>query len=345
MKILSEESDKAKRLELIDTLRTITLGKIFVECERARLTQILARIKEREDGDPKEAARLMFELQVETFGSMEQSEKLDFLLDQMRLGLLTNELSKTQITARKISPKHLEPEEYQGRKLEYHEMMVRLALNDKDYLQVAKYYQHIYDTPVIQKDEAKCLDILKNVVMFAVLAPFDNEQSDLVHRLRQDERLDKIALYKNLLVCFLTKELMRWPIIQDAYYPTLALSLAFSKDTPEGAARWVVFRDRVCEHNIRIIASYYRRISLQRMTILLDSDVKSTEESLAKLVVNKTIYAKLDRPAGIVRFLPRQDPSAVLNEWSGRVSHLLNLVVRVNHLIAKEEMLHALATK
>ena len=41
--------DMPKKLELIDTLLKITDGKIFVECERARLTRMLADIKERND--------------------------------------------------------------------------------------------------------------------------------------------------------------------------------------------------------------------------------------------------------------------------------------------------------
>lgn len=68
--------DKETKLKLIDTLRTVTEGKIYVEVERARLTQILAGIKET-DGDVAGAANIMEELQVETYGSMEKREKVD----------------------------------------------------------------------------------------------------------------------------------------------------------------------------------------------------------------------------------------------------------------------------
>lgn len=55
--------DKESKLKLIDTLRTVTAGKIYVEVERARLTQILANIREA-DGDVTGAANIMEELQV-----------------------------------------------------------------------------------------------------------------------------------------------------------------------------------------------------------------------------------------------------------------------------------------
>jgi hypothetical protein len=50
-------------------------GKIYVENERARLTHRLAKMKE-EEGDLQEAARILQELQVETYGSMERKEKV-----------------------------------------------------------------------------------------------------------------------------------------------------------------------------------------------------------------------------------------------------------------------------
>lgn len=69
--------DKETKLKLIDTLRSVTEGKIYVEIERARLTKILADIKEA-DGDVTGAAAVMEELQVETYGSMDKREKVKF---------------------------------------------------------------------------------------------------------------------------------------------------------------------------------------------------------------------------------------------------------------------------
>ena len=46
-----------------------------MENERARLTHRLAVMKE-EEGDLQEAAKILQELQVETYGSMERKEKV-----------------------------------------------------------------------------------------------------------------------------------------------------------------------------------------------------------------------------------------------------------------------------
>jgi 26S proteasome regulatory subunit N5 len=49
--------------------------QIYVEVERARLTHKLAKMKE-EEGNIIEAANIIQELQVETYGSMEKREKV-----------------------------------------------------------------------------------------------------------------------------------------------------------------------------------------------------------------------------------------------------------------------------
>ena len=43
--------------------------------------------------------------QVETFGSMEKEEKVQFILEQMRLGLARKDFIRTQIISKKISIK------------------------------------------------------------------------------------------------------------------------------------------------------------------------------------------------------------------------------------------------
>ena len=103
--------DMEQKLKLIDTLRTVTAGKIYVEIERARLTKILAAIKESQ-GNIDEAATILQELQVETYGSMDKREKIEFLLEQMRICSLKGDFIRTQIISRKISIRAFESESF-----------------------------------------------------------------------------------------------------------------------------------------------------------------------------------------------------------------------------------------
>jgi 26S proteasome regulatory subunit N5 len=78
--------------------------QIYVEVERARLTRMLSKIRE-DEGNINEAADILQELQVETFGSMDKREKTDFILEQMRLTLVKKDYTRTQIISRKINTK------------------------------------------------------------------------------------------------------------------------------------------------------------------------------------------------------------------------------------------------
>ncbi|KAI9143373.1 PCI domain-containing protein [Paraphysoderma sedebokerense] len=337
MTYVEKLTERKQKLELIETLRTVTEGKIYVEVERARLTRILSQMKEAE-GNMVEAADILQELQVETFGSMEKREKTDFILEQMRLCLAKKDYTRTQIISRKINTKYFDDVEVSDLKLRYYELMIQHALHSNQYLNICKYYRHVFDTKSIQDEEAKWKEILCFVVTFIVMSPYDNEQSDLIHRIYQDEKLGKVPVYKDLIKLFITPELMRWPKIEEIYGVTLKKTYAFDTKTEGGVTRWNDFHKRVIEHNIRVIAKYYTRITTKRLTQLLDLPEKDAEDFLSRLVVSKTIYAKIDRPSGIITFRAAQNPEELLNNWSRNIKDLLGLIEKTGHLITKEEM-------
>ena len=52
------------------------------------------------------------------------------------------------------------------------------------------------------------------------------------------------------------------------------------------------------EHNIRVIAKYYTRITLKRMAELLALSENETEDFLSSMVVKGAVEAKTDRLEG-----------------------------------------------
>lgn len=88
------------------------LAQIYLEVPRARVTRILSQLKE-QSGDINAASELMQELQVETFGSMERREKVDFILEQMRLLKEQEDFEKMAIVAKRINLKWLADEEHE----------------------------------------------------------------------------------------------------------------------------------------------------------------------------------------------------------------------------------------
>lgn len=75
-----------------------------------------------------------------------------------------------------------------------------------------------------------------------------------------------------------------------------------------------------------MVAKYYTRITVPRLTGLLDLTVPQTEEVLARLVVSGTIWARIDRPAGVINFRAKRTAEDVMNDWSSDMQKLLGLV-------------------
>lgn len=74
---------------------------------------------------------------------------------------------------------------------------------------------------------------------------------------------------------------------------------------------------------------------MTRLTELLDLPPHTTEKTLCKLVTDKTVYARIDRPAGIVSFKQKKSINESLNVWSGDIGKMLILVEKTSHLVAK----------
>jgi 26S proteasome regulatory subunit N5 len=63
---------------------------------------------------------------------------------------------------------------------------------------------------------------------------------------------------------------MRWSKVEEIYGATLKSSPVFSHSTEQGKKHYEDLHKRVIEHNIRVISKYYRRISIKKLTTLLD---------------------------------------------------------------------------
>jgi len=81
---LPTRSDKYKMLE---ALREASEGKMFLEREYSQATKTLCEYLE-QDGKAEEGTKIIQEIQIETYGSLEVAEKVEFILYQMKLVLM-----------------------------------------------------------------------------------------------------------------------------------------------------------------------------------------------------------------------------------------------------------------
>jgi len=165
--------------------------------------------------------------------------------------------------------------------------------------------------------------------------------------------LQELPMYKDLLKWFITQELVRWPKLNELYheelsqqhtalFPPLSTPLTLTPSQPVSSeySIWLELQKRVVEHNIRVVAKYYARITSKRLAELLDLHEDDSERFISDLVGNGTIFAKIDRPNHIIVFQKQKQPNEVLNEWSQNISNLLDTLEKTTHLIHRELMVH-----
>nr|XP_032523342.1 26S proteasome non-ATPase regulatory subunit 12 [Danaus plexippus plexippus] len=331
---VNKTPDKETKIKLIETLRTITEGKIYVEVERARLTHILAKMRE-EENNIAEAAKIIQELQVETYGSMDKREKVELILEQMRLCLAIKDYIRTQIISKKINTKFFEEDDTQELKEKFYRLMIAVDQQNGQYLSVCRHFRAL--------GQAGGADALIGSVVFLILAPYDNifiNLSAIFNKFKYLLFTQSYIFSRQLLGLFITPEIIRWNTLCSTYEKMLRTTPFFQSNDEKGQERWNDLKNRVVEHNIRIMSMYYTRITIQRMSELLGLSVTETEDALSQLVVSAVVKAKIDRPAGVVHFRLNMDASDRLNEWSRNLNTLMQLVNKTTHLINKEECVH-----
>jgi 26S proteasome regulatory subunit N5 len=75
---------------MLETLREAAHGKMFLEKEYASCTTQVVKMFE-DDNKIDEAANIIQEIQIETYGTLDAKEKVEFILYQMKLVLMRND--------------------------------------------------------------------------------------------------------------------------------------------------------------------------------------------------------------------------------------------------------------
>lgn len=158
---------------------------------------------------------------------MDKREKVELILEQMRLCLAKQDYIRTQIISKKINTKFFEDETTQDLKLKYYKLMMELDEHEGSYLAICKHHRAVLNTPSVQEDPEQRQSAARAVVLYLVLAPHDNEQADLTHRVLADKVLDEIPLYRQLLKLFTTAELIKWSGLCELYEKELKSTPVF----------------------------------------------------------------------------------------------------------------------
>jgi len=345
MKYLDVTPSEDVKVGLIKTLKDICEGKIYVEAETALLHFTLSKIYEAR-GDIDNACNVVQDVHVETYGSLDKMQKATYILEQIRLNLLRRDFVRTLISSRKMNLKTLEEEDFIEVKIKYYTMMVEYYMDKREVWDICQSYYKIASAKLKLDDKEGCGQSLESSIIFLIMAKFNNEQSDMMHRLKKQltvefKTITLPPVYSDILRLFTTHEIIPTPFNSQSIienHSSLAKYSSHKPDTKDVLVK--MFHDRVVQHNLRVICRYYQRIRMSRLSELLALPVEVVEAHLAEVASGYDIFLKIDRPAGIVSFVERKKPEEVLSEWSSDIGKMMQLMESTCHLINREMMVH-----
>ena len=227
-------------------------------------------------------------------------------------------------------------------KLRYYELMVEYYSHSDEYLEQCRCYQNILECAEVKNDPARWAPTLKKVVWLVCLSKHEPMQQSILHTVKANLKLSDLPAHQALVKQFCTKEIIHWTTLQEQY------SREFQDETElfggdAGVKRVNDLKLRVIEHNMLVIAAYYSRMSLSRLSELLCLTPEETEKHLSACVVDKSVAAKIDRPAGLVDFTASKSSHWLLNKWANNVDSLLTCLDKASHLIQKESQTYKVA--
>lgn len=332
---LLADGPENQKIIIIETLRTICRGKLLLEIEYARLTKMFSKYKEQKT-DYSEAANILNELQAETLVQMDKRERTDLILEQIRLNLLTKNLVKAQIGVKKINPNIFAKDSENELKFRFYGLRIQMDHNT-DFLETSRHYQAIFNTNAIRLS-SKRKKFLVYSILYCVLHPYGAEQYNMMEYLWRNEYLHEIPTAKHILQLMLSKELINWSKFSTLYKTELEKWFNVNQHQC-----WRQLIYRIIEHNIRIVSMHYTRIFMDRLTELLEIPFEKCEEILSRMICEKSIIAKIDRPSKIVQFLTggggggnNLTANEKLNNWMDNIDNIMKKVQYTTHLINQE---------
>lgn len=84
--------------------------------------------------------------------------------------------------------------------------------------------------------------------LYCILAPYDNEQQDMMMKLDKNKLVDETPMYKELLRLFMSKELIDFEATNQIYGQELLGFEMFDQKTSHGKKCWVEMKNRIIEH-------------------------------------------------------------------------------------------------
>ena len=353
--ILPNLKNEKDSRDLLQTLIKVTEGKIFVEYEYSQAIRKMTELYMM-NNQLDEAAKLIQDVQIEAFGSLENSYKVDYILFQMQVLLEKGDYIRTLIVSNKIKRNHLDDDGFELLKIRFFHLMIEYFMHEKKYIDVSKSYKTLYD--FVKSINDKLIDIEKNnkeikpkiienylkinkendlkklfenYVLFLSICPPELETKNMLNELiiKYKKELDKD---ENILY-IVEKRLSDDIILIDNNLFNKYKDYEIFKKNPDLIK---LFRKHWIQHDLSLFEKFFAKIHIKRINDMTLVPVDEIEKEIADMVVNNYIYAKINRIEKIVNFRKKTDYHDVLDNFNYDMDNMLKKIEETCHLINKE---------
>ena len=347
--------------DLLNTIIKVTVGKIFVEFEYSqaikKMTEIHLKNKQID-----EAAKLIQDVQIEAFGSLENDYKIDYILFQMEVLIEKGDFIRTLIVSNKIKKNHLDDEGIELLKIRFYKLMILYYIHEKKYIEVAKCYKTLYDfiksindsleevekknkelkpkvleNYIQAKKDNNLQKLFENYVLFLSICPPELEERNMLNELliKYKKELDK---NKNILF-IVEKRLSDEIILIDNSLFNKFKDFDIFKENPELIK---LFRKYWIQHDLSLFEKFFAKIHIKRISDMTLVPIDEIETEIADMVVNNYLYARINRIEQIVNFRKSTDHHDVLDSFNYDMDNMLKKIEETCHLINKEYLKHGI---
>jgi 26S proteasome regulatory subunit N5 len=341
--------------DLLQTIIKVTEGKIFVEYEYSQAIRRMTEIHLM-NNQIDEAAKLIQDVQIEAFGSLDNSYKVDYILFQMQVLLEKGDFIRTLIVSNKIKRNHLDDEGFELLKIRFFKLMIQYFFHEKKYIEVSKCYKILYD--FVKLIDEKLIDVEKknkeikpeildnyikvkkendlqklfeNWVLFLSICPPELETKNMLNELilKYKKQLD---FDKNIL--YIVEERLSDDII--LIDNTLFNKFKDFEIFKQNQDLIKLFRKYWIQHDLSLFEKFFAKIHIERICEMTLVPMEEIEDELADMVVNNYIFAKINRIEKLVNFRKKKDYHDELDNFNYDMNNMLKKVEETCHLINKE---------
>ncbi|CAD26628.1 hypothetical protein [Encephalitozoon cuniculi GB-M1] len=301
-------------------LKDVIEGRIFLEDERIYITEELKRRYEL-CGDVRSALDVVINVPVETFTMVKESVVVNYQLEQLRLCVSNLDWIRADITMKKIRKKYFEENDAAEEKIKFYELVVQLHLGQRKYFNASDVYHSLSTLG----ENATGYVVLSS--FFCILTTCETEMENIVCKksgmlkmLSEDKNNDEVV--RSVVNRFLSRV-----VVDRSTADEILQAFSFAVDVS-------VYLDdllsAIDEHNFRIIERFYSSISVQEISMVMQSPAEDIIKKISFMVNNGFAQCKINQKTGIIEFEKRK--------WNDNVEDVMGKLIKCNHLIHKERL-------